>query len=420
MLCTETYKTKDSARLCMLSPTRQHYVRYTTVNMAHKTQEAWAGPAQTTPTRQCASAACCISQGLLTGVLACMYVVLVVFFVYICAVAYEMLRIPACATSLQLPTHTGCNRDDALCGKRYNDIVQATMHNAFATTQDHMLVAQHRGCMRSALVRGVRTFMLDVHLTSSGDVALCHYSCKMGTVSLSRTLHMFLEFLERNPREIVTVIWEMTPASPKSAAGRALYLQWRQAISASGLVPHMFSREQNRNVWPTLQQMIDDGTRMVSFSNFHSDHAAKIDWDMWQARFIEQTPFDSLTKRHLEANCLVVTVFTPAWTMPWQPLLVMNQFTAAGVIGVNTDKSAAFADFMGMSALQTVNGEQLLWHRVHKCARCLARIPNFVVVDFWDSSDVLQVVRRLNNLSSHERRRILQGNLSACPLPPAK
>ena len=357
---------------------------------------------------------------LLHAFFACTYVVLVFFFVYIFTIADEMRSIPACASSLQLPRHTGCNHDHVLCGKRYNEEVHAMMHNAFATTQDHILVAQHQGCMRSALMRGVQSFMLDVQLMSLGSVALCHYSCKMGKVSLSSTLHMFLDFLEHNPREVVTIIWEMVPRSPKSAAGRALHLQWRQARSESGLMSHMFSREQNRNAWPTLQRMIDNGTRMVSFSNFRTDHATKTGWDMWQAQFFAQTPFDSLTRRQLELSCLVRTVYTPAWTMPWQPLLVMNQFVAASAIGVNTNKSAAFADFTGIGALQKINDKQLLWHRVHDCAHRLARVPNFVIVDFWDSSGVLEVVHRLNHLSVNQRHRILQRNSLACPVSATK
>jgi len=405
----------------MFPPNQQPYAEYAALRETmDESREVGGDAAGKTPACRCASAVQCMCRGVLQAVFACIYVLLVVFLVYICTIADEMRSIPACATSLQLPRHTGCNRDDALCGRRYDETVHATMHNAFATTQDHILVAQHRGCMRSALVRGVRSFMLDVHLTSSGGVALCHYLCTMGKVSLPGTLHVFLDFLELNPREVITIIWEMVPASPESPEGRALHRQWRQAMSDSGLIPHMFSRAQDRNAWPTLQRMIDDGTRMVSFSNFRADHATKAVWDMWQARFVAQTPFDSLTKRQLEANCLVSTVFTPPWTMPWQPLLVMNQFTVAGAIGVNTDESAAFADFVGIEALQTINGEQLLWHRVHNCAHCLARLPNFLVVDFWDSSGVLEVVRRLNHLSANERRHILRGNSSACPLPATK
>jgi len=401
----------------MFSTTRQQYAKYKTLETVYESEESEAILQQNTPADQCASAIRSMCLCVFHVLFMCIYVVLVMFFVYIFTIASEMRSIPACTRSLQLPTHTGCNREHVLCDKHYNEAVHATMHNAFATTQDHILVAQHRGCMRSALMRGIRSFMLDVHLTSSGSVALCHYSCKIGKVSLSDTLQTFLEFLQHNPREVVTIVWEMVPGSPKSAAGRALHSQWRQAMSESGLMPFMFSREQDRNAWPTLQRMIDDGTRMVSFSNFRAEHATKIGWDMWQARFFAQTPYDSLTRRQLEGNCLVRTVFTPAWTMPWQPLLVTNQLTAAAAIGVNTDKSAAFAHFTGIAALQKINGEHLLWHRVHDCARCLARVPNFVVVDFWDSSGVLEVVHRLNHLSVDQRHRILQGNSSACPVP---
>jgi len=39
-----------------------------------------------------------------------------------------------------------------------------------------------------------------------------------------------------------------------------------------------------------------------------------------------------------------------------------------------------------------------MWDRVLACTQCLGRFPNFVAVDFWDSSDVISVTRRLNSM----------------------
>jgi len=116
------------------------------------------------------------------------------------------LKSKTCVVELQLPDSLGCNRDAALCMRKYSDVSYATMHNAFATTQDGIVFAQHRACMRSGLVAGKRGFMLDVHLTKDGDLKLCHVLCKIGSVSLSRTLLMFAEFLKKTPREVLTIM----------------------------------------------------------------------------------------------------------------------------------------------------------------------------------------------------------------------
>jgi hypothetical protein len=158
------------------------------------------------------------------------YALLVVLLGYTAMISNEMRSIPGCVASLQLPPHPGCNREQALCSKRYDETAHATMHNAFATTQDGIFFAQHRGCMRSALVHGVRSFMLDVHMTSSGNVALCHYSCTLGAVSLSATLDMFVLFVLQNPREIITIIWEMVPDTTRPEAALTLHTQWMAAM----------------------------------------------------------------------------------------------------------------------------------------------------------------------------------------------
>ena len=343
-----------------------------------------------------------------------MYALLVVLLGYMAMISNEMRSIPDCVASLQLPPHPGCNREQALCSKRYDETAHATMHNAFATTQDGIFFAQHRGCMRSALVHGVRSFMLDVHMTSSGNVALCHYSCTLGTVSLSATLDMLVLFVLQNPREIITIIWEMVPDTTGPEAALTLHTQWMAAMLKSGMPNHMFARQQNTGAWPTLQQMIRDGTRIVSFSSLRTYSWTGGDWNMQGRFFLAQTPFSSANALKLEQNCFVQTKFRPAWSMPWAPLLVMNQFTVLAALGINADQTSKLGHFFGIRALYKINGADLLWHRVFPCAQCLAQMPNFVVVDFWDSSGVVQVVHRLNNLSRENMQRIESGNSTAC------
>jgi len=94
----------------------------------------------------------------------CTFMGLLLFCVYVVMIADEMRTISDCAVSLQFPAHRGCNRVDNLCSERYDETVYTTMHNSFANTQNHNLITQHRGCMRSALNRGIWSFMLDVHM----------------------------------------------------------------------------------------------------------------------------------------------------------------------------------------------------------------------------------------------------------------
>ena len=87
------------------------------------------------------------------------------FVVYCILILHEVAWTPKCPESLQLParqsTHvTLCNQQAMLCHRPYDKVAFATMHNAFATTQAGFLFAQHRGCLRAALLAGVRAFMV--------------------------------------------------------------------------------------------------------------------------------------------------------------------------------------------------------------------------------------------------------------------
>jgi len=126
----------------------------------------------------------------------------------------------------------GCNGKKEVRAKPYNLVAYDTMHNAFATMQDGFLVAQHRGCIRSALVLGMRGFMLDLHLTQSGEMKLCHVSCAMGWLSLKKTLDIFKEFMMLNPREIVTVFWE-PGFDTRQDITQALMLEWDRLFGAA-------------------------------------------------------------------------------------------------------------------------------------------------------------------------------------------
>jgi len=144
------------------------------------------------------------------------------------------------------------------------------MHNAFATTQDGFLFGQHRSCMRSGLVGGIRGFMLDVHLTTSPVLKLCHVWCWLGSSSLNDTLLMFNEFRRQNPREIVTIFIEVgfdehgTVDNSMKTIFRSLL---KESFQVSGLTPFLFAHSLTSKQWPSLSDMIAHDKQIVVIVN---------------------------------------------------------------------------------------------------------------------------------------------------------
>jgi len=340
-------------------------------------------------TRVCSRSLVCLFVMLCAGVMS-----------YLLVINSEVSAIPACVQSLQLPNSSdyllGCNGKRELCAKPYNLVAYATMHNAFATTQDGFIVAQHRGCIRSALVLGIRGFMLDLHLTRSGEMKICHIWCAMGSLSLQKTLEIFRDFLILNPREIVTIFWEVGFDMRKNIT-EALLIEWDVLFGAeilkSQLQPFLHDVTNSYpDPWPSLSAMIDSGQRLVMFSGLYSSKTLQ---GINHMKFhISQTSFNAIDKNHLTHACEYMNK-----VILDSDVLVINQFTRLSTLGVNSASTKWLGGFLNINFFKNVNREPYFSERVVACARKLKTFPTFIAVDFWESSDVFIVVDKLNNHS---------------------
>jgi len=319
--------------------------------------------------------------------------------------AMETAMLPECAATMKLSNRTGCNGALENCAKKYNHVAYATMHNAFATSQDGIFFAQHRGCMRSALVQGIRCFMLDVHLTASNKLKLCHGQCWLGSVSFNDTLEMFREFRELNPQEIITIFVEAGydgRTQVDNATKRTFELLIKQTFESSGLAPFMQIQDwmvQDGNTasgvyvdWPLLSTMIEKEKQIVVFIDQKEFCFGGIAaWLHCTKYFVSQSEWGVSTPQNLVEDC----DFFKIWPRSHE-MLVINHFTVLGTLGVNAKSTAWIGHMLNVNALQNINRDPFLSNRVLSCSKCLGRMINFVAVDFWESSDVLLLIDMIN------------------------
>ena len=292
-------------------------------------------------------------------------------------------KLETCADNLRLEQHTGCNRDEILCNQTYDTVAYATMHNAFATSQDGFFFAQYRACLRSGLVHGIRAFMLDVYLTPQDTLLLCHYSFIFGILTVNAVLSTFHEFMTDNPREIITIFWELQRVSMNQKIKIKELLH--QSIESSGLLSFMHVQPTNTS-WPTMEEMIKNNTRIISFSNAWTFNDPW--WDMHEFEYAFETPFSSFSATSLTTHRGSVN----------NSLFVLNHFTITGAIGINAQVVDYMIGFLDIDIFKSINREPYMWKRISECQQCLGRIVNFVAVDFWESSDVVDIVHRLNTV----------------------
>ena len=258
---------------------------------------------------------------------------------------------------------TTCNGDARLCDRAYDAVSYVATHNAMSNADDGWAPPnQHHGLERQ-LADGVRTMLLDTQYPEAQPTVpyLCHGYCEAGKRPLVDALAALRRWLDANPREVLTLIFERYVSTDDTA----------RAFEAAGLLP-MVVTHAPQTPWPTLRQMLESGRRLVVFDQ---DEGGP-DWYMPLWAHAQETPYDFKTAAD----------FTCARNRgnPQTSLFLLNHFLAN-----------PFAD---PSFAAMVNPSSILRERALRCQGERGRLPNFVALDFYDLGDVFAVVKELNGL----------------------
>lgn len=144
--------------------------------------------------------------------------------------------------------------------KPFDEYSWVTAHNAYIG--DRGMVQT----LRDHFNRGVRAFMIDIHLDGSGapdggQIRVCHLMpigyCWTNDPLLRDAFSVFLELLRTNRDAVITITFESTVSR---AELKAVLDQFPELASYSVLPPI-------NGPWPTLQQMINTNKRLVMFSD---------------------------------------------------------------------------------------------------------------------------------------------------------
>ncbi|KAA0929685.1 RICIN domain-containing protein [Streptomyces apricus] len=269
-----------------------------------------------------------------------------------------------------------------------------TSHNAYANGVDggfappfvNLVPNQSRG-IEQQLADGVRGFMLDVHQTPDGAI-LCHNSCTLVSrpVALNVDLRRMVDFLRRNPGDIVTVFLEdyVDPGVLRAELARV-----------EGLSDVLYRPDQagvRTNGWPRVADLIAADDRLLIFSD-HSrsaDESAGLTRDsfgvMYQREWTVENYWSmgsgvggsdwSCYSRWYDANTNVpLTAAAP----PFRPLFVMNHFRDAAITSTAGTDNTKLTD------------------RARRfCQPAARKKPNFLAVDHYDLGNPAAAVATLN------------------------
>lgn len=275
----------------------------------------------------------------------------------------------------RLPLGEGCN-GRPICERLYTEVAYATTHNSFASSADKFVFPNHRTSMWRSLRAGVRGLMLDLHLFE-GSLHLCHGDCAQGKIPLSTMVERLSTFLEENPREIVTILWEIGGGWKKEWIH-----QFAHDLEGSSLSPFLF-RGDVRNT--SLGEMVRSGERLVQMKDvsylppcganltlLSGEGTACPDWWAYTWDLSVETDWNSYSPSD----------FSCAFNRgrPENPLFILNHML--------------MVDLVSPLTTEAINWNPYLYARAAECGR--VKFPNFITVDFWSYSNVISAADCLN------------------------
>lgn len=258
---------------------------------------------------------------------------------------------------------TQCNGLNEICNKRYDQVAYLTTHNAFnAQTEGFSFPNQNFG-LTQQMNDGVRGLMIDVY-DQNGTPVVYHGSSILGSQHLSENFDEIKIFLDNNPNEIITIIFEAY------VTANAI----ESVLIGTGLDTYLYSKPSGD--WDLTQTMIDNNTRLVIFSD-QDDASPTQTWYHYV--------WDHSVETHYSVNSPndFNNIFNRGDSI--NDLFIFNHFVTDAILGIGEPNEAII-----------VNTYSFLMSRIEDNYSEKLKFPNFITLDFHDLGDGKQVVDSLN------------------------
>jgi len=268
-----------------------------------------------------------------------------------------------------ISTYSQCYSCYELKENRYNETAFLTTHNAFNCEEGDFQMPNQTYSISTQLNDGVRALMIDVY-EKNGVPTVYHGFSFLGSVPLSSNLAEIKNFLENNPTEIVTIIFECNVSADMI----------EQAFINAELYNYLFEKNELLP-WPTLEEMINENKRLVVFTD-QDDASEQQKWYHYVWDFAVETHFTIHNPD--EFNCDYNR------GDPENDLFIFNHFITSSVGTGNIDQATI------------ANSYPFFIDRIYNCIAEKEKLPNFITVDFYQTGNCCEVVNTLNSIYVNE------------------
>jgi hypothetical protein len=324
--------------------------------------------------------------------------------------ASTLLPILYSTASAQTQSQTACNNSPSLCSKPYNNITQLGAHNSpflrdestsFSTAGNQFLDSV------TQLDAGVRLLSAQVHKTSNDSTGadawhLCHGSCDfLDAGTLVDWLKDIKTWMDANPNDVVTILL----VNADNAAASILGPQF----ASSGIDQYAYSPPtpgRAPQTWPTLQSLISNGTRLMTFVASLSPPSTEYPYLMDEFTYMFENDFENESPTDYKCTPDRPTnLGTPEQAASSGRLYLQNHFLYAVTIGIQTPNATY------VNTTNSLTGLGSLGEAITTCTGVYGKPANFVLVDFFNVGPAISSVDEANGVISAMGRKSVTGEV---------
>ncbi|KAF2677400.1 hypothetical protein K458DRAFT_446918 [Lentithecium fluviatile CBS 122367] len=298
---------------------------------------------------------------------------------------------------------TACNNSPSLCSKAYNNITYLGAHDSpflrdestsFSTAGNQFYDST------TQLDAGVRLLSAQVHKVSSQTGAaqwrLCHGDCDfLDAGTLEDWLKEIKTWMDANTNDVVTILLVNSDNAPASTLG--------PFFNSSGISEYAYSPPTAGTIpdtWPTLQSLISNGTRLMTFVASLTPPSTEYPFLMDEFTYIFENDYENEGPTEYSCNPNRPTTLTSTSEAASSGrMFLQNHFLYANQLGIQTPN----VTYVNTTNAQT--GLGALGVALGNCTAVYGKSANFVLVDFFNVGPAIASVDAANGVSGATGRK---------------
>ncbi|KAM3542096.1 hypothetical protein ARSEF1564_004983 [Beauveria bassiana] len=312
-------------------------------------------------------------------------------------------------TTSATPTNTQpCNNYVEFCTRKYSNISFVAAHNSPFVRPGNSGSNQALP-VKVQLNDGIRLVQAQMQWPTNGtEPHFCHTSCDLLDAGpIDEWLTDVREWVDDHPYDVVTILLGNGNYSDASL--------YKPYIEKSGIQKYAYTPPllpMKLNDWPTLEELIIRGKRVIMFLDYNANHTA-VPWLLDEFSQIWETPFDP-TDRAFPCTVQRPPDLKPEDAKDRMYLMNHNLNAEFNVFDIQLLVPAVSL----LNQTNAADGDGSLGMAANNCRTDWGRAPNFLNVDYYNygsdtfNGSVFLAAARLNNVTYN---RTCCGNVSAGP-----